>query len=342
MFSQVREMAFAEHSPLYHRDVEKLDRQDDNAATRLFCGDTLQWLKDNHPEHHSLIIYLFVFGELIDAYQSRTLSITERVQMVLRAQFFLEMWQKFLVVAKYPQAKHYISQQCADIADILIKGFLKLVIIYRDHVPGSPPLFPWLLTTEVVEHVFGLCRQIVKDFTEKNFKDMLPKLFIKIREAMFSSRTSDGKARASVYNHTYTDRRGINLTALSVYPTDEAINEAAIRAYGEAESLFALLGVSPAELESPSTTLPGIRSWFQDLDNSLSDSEAGLENDTDILCDEDDDDAADYQSLLDSLENTELRDSRENEKLMGYRYARVALSVDDQMEMYAQPFTCTV
>jgi hypothetical protein len=137
MFSQVREMAFQDDSPLYHRDVENLDRQGDNAATRLFCGDTLQWLKDNRPGHYSLIVFLFVFGELINAYQSRTLSITERVQMVLRAQFFLEMWQKFLAVAGYPKAKHYISQQCADIADILIKGFLKLVIIYRDHVKGS-------------------------------------------------------------------------------------------------------------------------------------------------------------------------------------------------------------
>ncbi|KAF8228022.1 hypothetical protein L208DRAFT_1201782, partial [Tricholoma matsutake] len=194
-------------------------------------------------EHHSLIIYLFVFGELINAYQSRTLSVTEHVQIVLRAEFFLEMWRKFLVVAGYPQVKHYISQQCADITDTLIKGFLKLVIIYRDHVPGSPPLFPWLLTTEVVEHVFRLCRQIVKDFTEKNFREMLSKLFIKIWEAMFSSCTSDGKVRASRYNHTYTDRCGINLTVLSVYPTNEGINKVAIRAYGEAKSLFALLGV---------------------------------------------------------------------------------------------------
>ena len=33
MFSQVREMAFDTDSPIFRRDVEKLDRQDDNAAT---------------------------------------------------------------------------------------------------------------------------------------------------------------------------------------------------------------------------------------------------------------------------------------------------------------------
>jgi cephalosporin hydroxylase len=49
MYSHARTVAF-EDGPLYHRDVEKLDRQDDNAATRLFSGHTLRWIKDKHPE----------------------------------------------------------------------------------------------------------------------------------------------------------------------------------------------------------------------------------------------------------------------------------------------------
>ena len=307
MFSQVCEMVFQNNSPLYHQDVEKLDHQDDNAATRLFCGDTLQWLKDNRSGHYSLIIYLFVFGELIDAYQSHTLSITEHVQLVLCAQFFLEMWQKFLAVAGYPKVRHYISQQCADITEILIKGFLKLVIIYRDHVEGSPPLFPWLLTTEVVEHIFGLCWQIVKDFMEKEFRDMVAKLFIKLWQAIFSFRESNGKACTSGYNHTYMDMRGTNLSALSAYLTNEAMNEAATRAYGEAESLFALLGVSATELQSPSATaLPSINSWLEDTDNPF-DSQAVSEHED--LWDEEDKPTEDYQSFLDILENANLKSS---------------------------------
>jgi hypothetical protein len=34
IYSRIREMAFADGSPLFYREVEKLDRQDDNAATR--------------------------------------------------------------------------------------------------------------------------------------------------------------------------------------------------------------------------------------------------------------------------------------------------------------------
>jgi hypothetical protein len=161
---------------------------------------------------------------------------------------------------------------------------------------------------------------------------MITKLFIRLRQAVFSSRETDGKARASGYNHTYTDMRGINISALSAYPTNEAMNDAATRAYGEAESLFALLGVSAMELQSPSATaLPSINSWFQDADDP-SDSVSEHEDD-DLLCDEEEEATEDYQSLLDILENTNLKTSRENERLMGYRYARIALSVDDQMKM---------
>jgi hypothetical protein len=69
MYSHFRTIAF-EDGPLYHRDVEKLDRQDDNAATRFFLGDTLKWLSDRYPELLGLVVYLFVFGELINAYQN--------------------------------------------------------------------------------------------------------------------------------------------------------------------------------------------------------------------------------------------------------------------------------
>jgi hypothetical protein len=78
--------------------------------------------------------------------------------------------------------------------------------------------------------------------------------------------------------------------------------------------------------------LPSINSWFQDVDDH-SDSELGHEDD-DILCDEqEDEETEDYQSLLDTLENMALATSQENDRLMGYRYARIALSMDDQMKM---------
>ena len=82
MYLHAHAVAF-EDGPLYHRDVEKLDRQDDNAATRLFSSHTIAWLKVHHPEALGCIVYLFVFGELIDAYQNRHILLVEWATLAL-------------------------------------------------------------------------------------------------------------------------------------------------------------------------------------------------------------------------------------------------------------------
>ena len=324
LFSQVHEMSQADDSPIYRRDVEKLDRQDDNAATRLFSGDTLKWLTTHRPQHLGLIVYLFVMGELIDAYESRSLLLLTRVQMVLRAHYFIELWERFLDISKYPAAKHYVSPQCADITRTLIHGFFQVLYIYRDHCSIRQPLFPWLLSTEVVEHVFGMCRQIVKDFTMLDFQFMVPKLFIRMREALFSTHISDGKARASGYNHTYADNRGLDIAALSSYPTDSEIAEASTRAYGEAESLFALLGVSAADIEAESSTLPSVRSWFY---------ETSYEDDPENE-DQPEEEQYDFQEVLECLEDSNPSTIMGDKLLRDFRYANIALSVDEQTTMY--------
>jgi hypothetical protein len=71
MYGHVRDLAFAEDGPLFVRDVEKIDRQDDNAAARLFSADVLHYLVKQSPGRIGEIVYLFVMGEVIDAYQNR-------------------------------------------------------------------------------------------------------------------------------------------------------------------------------------------------------------------------------------------------------------------------------
>lgn len=70
MYAYAREMVFEADSPLYHRDVEKTDCQDDNAATRLASATAIDYLVARHPDRLGMIVYLFVFRELIDAYQN--------------------------------------------------------------------------------------------------------------------------------------------------------------------------------------------------------------------------------------------------------------------------------
>ena len=333
-FSQVHKIAVAPDSPIYICDVQKLDRQDDNAATRLFSGATLEWLSKNHPEFLGLITYLFICGEVIDAYQNRSLSLSARVQLILRAHFFIELWEKFLDISKYPKTRHYVSPQCADITRTLIHGFLQIIIIYRDYSNGARPLLPWLLSTEVIEHVFGLCRQIVKDFTMLDFHYMVPKLFVQLRQAVLSTKFSEGKERASGYNHTYTDTRGMDIPALSTYPTNNDINDIAVCAYGEAESLFTLLGVTAKDLYYESAAplrLPSIRTWMNDDIDPL----FGQETSMDIDDNGDDSDYMDdYQLALDLLEDVDddLSPTQE-QRLKGYHYASIALSMEEHSQM---------
>ncbi|THH05194.1 hypothetical protein EW146_g9969 [Bondarzewia mesenterica] len=346
LYSHCRTIAF-EGGPLFHRDVEKLDRQDDNAATRLFSGHTLNWLTENHPEWTGTIVYLFVFGELIDAFKNRSMAIIDRVYLALRAVFFMEAWEDFLDQANYPKSKHFLSHEACNIIHILTHGLLQLVFIYRDHFDRKYPLLPWLHSTEICEHVFGICRQIIKDFTVLDFQYMVPKLFVRLREHFFFAHKSDGKARASGYNHTYTDSRDIDLIALATYPSDLDIQNAARAAYDEAHGLWETLGVDLRkfdEQQSSSRRFPSIGSCPNFLESDvISDSDANSDADYEACVGDDgmdfDDDLDDEESeafkiqrVMEYLED-EVTNNTEDEHLNGLAFAAVALSVQDSMSI---------
>jgi len=120
---------------------------------------------------------------------------------------------------------------------------------------------------------------------------MIPKLRIKLHESILCGKSSDAKSRATGYNHTYYDNEGLDLKALSYYPTDDEISNMAVEAADEADSLFILLGVHPNDLDerSSSTRLPSIAAWFGDADNELegtglevNDAEEEEEDSTDV------------------------------------------------------------
>ncbi|PSR85651.1 hypothetical protein PHLCEN_2v5380 [Hermanssonia centrifuga] len=143
-YRHIRQIAFEQGSPLYHRDVEKLDRQDDNAAARLFSAETLRFIIQRHPTYLGDIVFLFVFGELPDAYQNRRISHGERIKIALRAHYFVCMWQAYLHKAGYAESRYFISREAADITSYLIEGVLGLVVVHRDQYARQKP-FPLLI-----------------------------------------------------------------------------------------------------------------------------------------------------------------------------------------------------
>jgi len=166
-----------------------------------------------------------------------------------------------------------------------------------------------------------------------DFHHMIPKLSVHLRQAVLSTTHSDGCARASGYNHTYTDIHGMDLQALCTYPSDVDIDEASRRGFAEAESLYAAMGVSSDALyglDSSNIQLPSIKAWFKDTD--LFDADG--DDDTSDNNSESDVEIENYQAALDSLEDDSgsLRHFRE-EQLQDYRYATIALSIHDHMKM---------
>ncbi|CAG8584460.1 5235_t:CDS:2, partial [Gigaspora rosea] len=73
-FDHLLELSLKKNSVMYKRDVIKLDRQDDNAAYRVFCSSNLAQVLDNEE---ALLPELQ--GELIDSYLNRHITHQERI-----------------------------------------------------------------------------------------------------------------------------------------------------------------------------------------------------------------------------------------------------------------------
>ncbi|PKB92001.1 hypothetical protein RhiirA5_446542 [Rhizophagus irregularis] len=99
--------------------------------------------------------------------------------MVMRAYFFLQYWKTFInkahleVSAKwYSYMRSFISLQSYNIFTSLTESLILLIIAHRDYC-SNYPLLLWEHGTEVLEHVFGIARQLVPDFTTYKFFKVL-------------------------------------------------------------------------------------------------------------------------------------------------------------------------
>ena len=260
MYSYAWDLTFSEipNHPLYHRDVQKMDRQDDNAATRLFSAETLNFIQKHYSDRVGFVVYLFVMGEVVDTYQSRTISHSERVRMALRCRYFLRLWRRFLKARKYPETKYYISREAKDILEKLIDDLLALIYMYRDKFEGRYPLLLWLHSTEICKHVFAECRKLIKDFTHLNFLFMTLRLYTLLHALLALSCGTDPKARANGYSHSYLDPETARIESLAVFPSDEEIEALMGQAWEEAVTLLSLVGIESDDINNPALGSQGL------------------------------------------------------------------------------------
>ena len=190
---------------------------------------------------------------------------------------------------------------------------------------------------------------------------MVPKLNIRLRKHFFFSHESDGKARASGYNHTYTDSRNVNLGALATYPTDADIQRVATEAYEEAHGLWEILGADNLHTRHPLVSrLPSVRSWFNppsqskqtygggarhpvpfdslsadEETDSMDSSDEGSDDGLNNAGSEDDESPSEMHQILAAMEwlEDEVTSHKEDEKINALAYATTALSVQNTMDM---------
>ncbi|KAJ7736423.1 hypothetical protein B0H16DRAFT_1730764 [Mycena metata] len=244
LYAHLREIAMNIAGPLFTRDVEKVDKQDDRAAARVFSASTLEFLFKYHPDHVGLAVYLFVLGELVDAWQNRNIPHTDRAKMVLRARFFLMAWRSHVDShPDYSLQTQFISRESFDIFITLCDSLLSLIVAYRQYYP-TYPLLPWLHSTEVCEHLFGMVRQLKKDFTYSDILQLERKLRV-LQMGAFANLSPEQQANqtASGYHHTYFKADDLDTATLMQWPSDEELGDASKYGLAEATQLLKLLGI---------------------------------------------------------------------------------------------------
>ncbi|KDQ07233.1 hypothetical protein BOTBODRAFT_76758, partial [Botryobasidium botryosum FD-172 SS1] len=227
------------------RDVDKVDRQDDRAAARLFSAATLGFVLEKHGSRLILASCLFVMGDMVDGWQNRCIPHITRIRMALRARFFLMAWRAHVLAhPQYSLEVQFISRESFDIFTFVCDALVLLIVTYCNYFPRYP-LLPWLHSTEPCEHVFGCMRQLKRDFDIADFLYFIPKLIIHL-SGKFGVLSPEEKenATAAGYHHTYFDTSDIDLPVLATWPTDSDIESVSLAAAQEAEQLLSVVGIA--------------------------------------------------------------------------------------------------
>ena len=138
------------------------------------------------PQHTGLAIYLYLFGELTDAWLSPTMSHLDCIRSAWTTIFFLRFWHQSISNQSSPLMsinRNGVSHQSYDIFHFLGNSLIGLIISHREFYP-SVPLLPWKHGTEACKHIFGWMRVIMPNFTVLDARQMLPKVFAVVRNVM--------------------------------------------------------------------------------------------------------------------------------------------------------------
>jgi hypothetical protein len=284
-YGQLVALAESKDSPLLKADIIGVDKQDDRAAARLFSSATIEQIAKTQPDAIGLAIYLYIIGGMIDAQQNRAIVHDERMLLLWRARFFFEGWRAFIVRhPAYDVNTHFVSREFYDIVTIFHNSMLSLILTYRDQY-SHLPLMPWLHSTEMNEHFFGVGRGILLAFYFVQFLQMVWKIILFMTSDI--TRVKINQESASVkkagYHIFWTDTRGLDIENLCTYPSNAECDSTISTAYAESASLLEICGMGGqpssseqvrAALRSPPDTMSSEDYTEPEPDSLMSHEEA--------------------------------------------------------------------
>lgn len=254
------------NSPLLARDVFDCDKQDDGRAYQTFSSQTIL-ASLSQDECTGLSVYLFVFGEMCDAWLNKSMCHKERICSAWMAAFFLRRWEAHLLKRQDQTNSlmsfhlNCISHPSFKIFSTLAHDLLALIISHRDFYPDFPFL-PWKHRTEACEHIFGWMRVISSHFSVLDARLMMPKIYLVVKCVVEGKiKMGPSEHMHSGYQHAFSDENGLDsLEYLRKYPSNSEISHQLVIASQRANSLAHFCGMGPLEPEDDEVLLDKISS----------------------------------------------------------------------------------
>jgi hypothetical protein len=138
------------------------------------------------PQHNGLAIYLYLFGELTDAWLCQKMNHLDWIRSSWVCIFFLRHWHQSIGDKMFPLAsinRNGVSRQSYEIFHFLGNAMIGLIISHCKYYP-TVPLLPWKHGTKACEHIFGWMRVIMPNSTVLDARQMLPEVFAVVRNVM--------------------------------------------------------------------------------------------------------------------------------------------------------------
>lgn len=152
---------------LWKTDIKVNDKQNVNAAIRLFNEKVQKCLKDyNEITFRGTILYLKLGTMLYQLYFDQNLHISERIRKAWTIVQYLRLWKLWTVSSGYRLDRNFISDQTYN--DVLIAGHsLILFTHYHYTYKTDQPYEPWTWGSNSCEEVFSKARCFIR--TKNNF-----------------------------------------------------------------------------------------------------------------------------------------------------------------------------